>query len=58
MAMTLQESQCERVDVAYREKMKALKSDMVRAFMEGELDDYWALSSKMKRLLAHRNLAR
>ena len=35
-----------------REKIAALTADMVRAFMDGDLDTYWKLDRELRWLLA------
>jgi len=35
-----------------REKIAALRADMVRAFMDGDLDAYWKLDRELRWLLA------
>jgi hypothetical protein len=55
MTLTLANNQSELVDVEQR-KIAALKDHMVEVFMEGDLDEYWALSTKMRRLLARRHV--
>jgi hypothetical protein len=41
-----------------REKIAALRADMVRAFMGGDLDTYWKLDRELRWLLAQEKSGR
>jgi hypothetical protein len=54
MALILADNHRELMDNG-QQKIAALKSHMIDVFMEGDVDAFWTLSGKMRRLLARRH---
>jgi predicted patatin/cPLA2 family phospholipase len=55
MTLRPENNQSVPVDVE-RRKITTLKEHMIDVFMEGDLDEYWTLSTKMRRMLARRHV--